>query len=448
MTSVYFVIEILISFIDIYILWKVGELFFDKKEGKTYIYCVVPYFICVIKTVLDYKQITGIWSGIFLFLYFAGQFIYLVMAFEGAVLTKGIVTSAVCFLELLSEVIIMIVGIPLFDLKIQKLQEHGLENIICLLVAKGICIFFLWITKRIRQANWKLMPDVLKSLGFLMAVNMLFVMVIYVLYRNITVVTKEILFLVTGSMLFFIAILNVVVFYNMMSVSEKNYQAFLQIQYMQAQEQQNQNMETVVQNLRQLRHDMNNHMGVLYGLCDTKQYDALRQYLQGIMQMTKEADDIIVVANQPVLSIVLNNKYTLAKEKGIRFTYATQRDTDNTAGKTGDVLLLSEMEQCSLFGNILDNAIEACEKIPEAAQRWIHLTLGKKENGWLIVCKNSYLEKPIFQGNELITKKEDARNHGIGTRTMRSIIKKYNGALEYQVTEEVFQIKIFLQALR
>lgn len=446
MTSVYFIIEILAGFIDIYILWKVGELFFDKKEGKTYVYWMLMYFIGVIKTVLDYKQVPGIWSSIFLVLYFAGQVFYLVMAYEGAVLTKGMVALAVCFLETLAEVIIVIVGIPLLDLKIQKLQEHGLENIICLLVAKGICIFFLWMIKRIRQANWKLMPDVLKSLGSLMAVNMLFVMVIYVLYRNIIIVTKEILFLVTGSMLFFIAILNVVVFYSMMRASEKNYQASLQLQYMQAQEQQNQNMETVVQNLRQLRHDMNNHMGVLYGLCDTKQYDTLRQYLQGIMQKTKEANDIIVVPNQPVLSIILNNKYTLAEEKGILFTYAIQRETNGTAEKTGEVLLLSEMEQCSLFGNILDNAIEACEKIPKAAERWIHLTLGKKENGWQVVCKNAYLEKPVFQGNELITKKEDARNHGIGTRTMRSIIKKYNGTLEYQVTEEAFQIKIFLQA--
>lgn len=446
MTSVYFIIEILAGFIDIYILWKVGELFFDKKEGKTYVYWMLMYFIGVIKTVLDYKQVPGIWSSIFLVLYFASQVFYLVMAYEGAVLTKGMVALAVCFLETLAEVIIVIVGIPLLDLEIQKLQEHGLANIICLLMAKGICIFFLWIIKRIRQVNWNLAPDVLKPLSFLMTVNMLFIIVIYVLYRNISIVTKEILFQVTGSMLFLIAILNIVVLYSMMRASEKNYQASLQLQYMQEQERQNQNMETVVQNLRQLRHDMNNHMGVLYGLCDTKQYDTLRQYLQGIMQETKEANDIIVVPNQQVLSIILNNKRTLAEEKGISLTYTSKRDAVDPTVKTAGVLPLSEMEQCSLFGNILDNAIEACEKIAEATERWIHLTLMEKEDRWQIVCKNAYLEKPVFEGDKLITQKEDAKNHGIGTRTMRSIIKKYNGTLEYRVTEEEFQIVICLQS--
>ena len=108
-------------------------------------------------------------------------------------------------------------------------------------------------------------------------------------------------------------------------------------------------------------------------------------------------------------------------------------------------LPLNEMEQCSLFGNILDNAIEACEKIAQTNERWIHLMLGKKENGWHIVCKNSYLEKPVFDGVHLVTKKSDAKNHGIGTRTMRDIIKKYNGTLEYQITDEEFIVDIFIQ---
>ena len=105
----------------------------------------------------------------------------------------------------------------------------------------------------------------------------------YLLYRNMGNVTKEALFVFMGGVLFLIVGLNIVVFYSMLRASEKNYQVSLQIQYMHAQKQQNTNMEALVQNLRQ-QHDMNNHMGILYGLCDTKQYDVLQQYLKELMQ--------------------------------------------------------------------------------------------------------------------------------------------------------------------
>ncbi len=446
MTLIYFVIEILAGFIDIYVLCKVAEIFLVPKDGRTNVIWVLPYFVGVIKTILDWERVPGIWSSICLILYFVSQFCYLIITYKGKILIKGIITLALGFFEALAEVIVMSVGISLLGLKIQKIQDHGLENVICLLVAKGICIFFQWIIRRIRQVKWSLAPEVLKSLFFLMTVNMSFVMVVYVLYRNITSVTKEVLFLIIGGTILLVAILNIVVFYSMMCATEKNYQASLQFQYMKAQEQQNQNMETVTQNLRQLRHDMNNHLGVLYGLCDTKQYDTLQQYISGIMKETKEANDIIVVPNQPIFSIILNNKRTMAEEKGIRFMYAIQREVSSSAVETDNELPLSEMEQCSLLGNILDNAIEACEKNPQVTERWIHLILEKKEKGWWIICKNAYFEKPVFEGEQLVTQKTDARNHGIGTKTMRSIIKKYNGTLEYQVTEEEFQVKIFLQS--
>ena len=74
------------------------------------------------------------------------------------------------------------------------------------------------------------------------------------------------------------------------------------------------------------------------------------------MQKTKEANDVIVVPNQPVLSIILNNKRALAEEKGILLTYSTQREEIGVIREQMEKLPLNEMEQCSLFGNILDKS--------------------------------------------------------------------------------------------
>lgn len=444
--NVYFFIETLLGFIDIYLLCVFSGCFFERKDNKKNIILVVLYFVSTFKTFVDFEHISGIWSILALILYILLEFVYLQLIYQDSVLQKGLFIAGFTFLGAFSELILLWLGIFVFDFSIVKVQEHGIENIGILLLGKGILVLLLLCMVGVKKkVSVKMQGDNAKAVFFMTGIDMLIIMLTYLLYRNMGNVTKEALFVFMGGVLFLIVGLNIVVFYNMLRTSEKNYQVSLQLQYMHAQKQQNTNMEALVQNLRQLRHDMNNHMGILYGLCDTKQYDVLQQYLKELIQETKEINEVIVVPNQPVLSIILNNKRALAQKKGINLTYAAQTEDIGFAGNEVQELPLTELEQCSLFGNILDNAIEACEKIAISGERLIHLTLGEKENGWHIMCKNSYFEKPICKGNYLITQKSDAKNHGIGTRTMRGIIEKYNGKLEYRITEETFIVDIYIQ---
>ena len=278
-------------------------------------------------------------------------------------------------------------------------------------------------------------------MGIIAGINGVMVIAVYVLYNNVTFITKDTLFVMMSLVLFCMTALNIVVFYTMSKVAQKNHETTLEFQYMQAQEQQNKNMETVTQNLRQLRHDMNNHIGMLYGLCDTKQYDLMHKYLQQMLESTSQANDIIVVQNNQALSVVLNNKRALAEKYNIPFTYGIKKSETSEKLKA---MPLSELETCSLFGNVLDNAIEACKEMPNMADASIKLLINEQENGWQILCKNTYNQKPVFEGGELVSQKSDAKNHGIGTKAMKSIIKKYKGSLKYEVTDEEFGVKIFI----
>ncbi len=200
--------------------------------------------------------------------------------------------------------------------------------------------------------------------------------------------------------------------------------------------QQNENMNILSNNLRSLRHDMNNHIGVIYGLLDTKQYNKLKSYLNGIYKNLQEANDIIIVNNE-ILSIILNNKKHLANEKMIQLvTWIEVKD-----------FILTEIEICSLIGNILDNAIEATDKVPVDAidiDREIKFVCVEKEEGWYIDCKNPFVEAPLITEEGLMTTKKNKESHGIGSRTMQDIIKKYKGTLEYSTDDINFIVKIFI----
>jgi sensor histidine kinase regulating citrate/malate metabolism len=165
----------------------------------------------------------------------------------------------------------------------------------------------------------------------------------------------------------------------------------------------------------------------------------LENYLNDILKETKQANEVIVIPDNPISAIILNNKKKLADEQNTKFELQIKRLSPN--GSFGE-LPLTETEQCSLLGNILDNALEACSKIENITQRWITLLICRNSDEWQIDCQNSYAQKPILSCGQLVTTKKDSENHGIGTKAMQSIIKKHNGTCSYDVTDDKFEVCI------
>jgi len=94
-----------------------------------------------------------------------------------------------------------------------------------------------------------------------------------------------------------------------------------------------------------------------------------------------------------------------------------------------------------LFSNLLHNAFEGAK---EAHDKYVTVKINSKENGLFISIKNSYQQeiKKSFNG-DFITSKADKENHGIGIRLIKSVIKKYEGKVEFSHTNEMFVVLIF-----
>lgn len=106
-----------------------------------------------------------------------------------------------------------------------------------------------------------------------------------------------------------------------------------------------------------------------------------------------------------------------------------------------------DSELCSLFGNLLDNSIEACEKIKKG-KRWIKVQVEKQNRLLFLDISNSIEEKILVRGGKLITNKKDKANHGYGLKGIERIVNKYEGEMSYQVKGNLFKIIItfFLNA--
>lgn len=106
---------------------------------------------------------------------------------------------------------------------------------------------------------------------------------------------------------------------------------------------------------------------------------------------------------------------------------------------------VSDPDLYSLLNNILENALEACEAMPEDSKRMIRLTLARKEPYLYITCVNSKGGNIICGDEELKTTKPDPSEHGFGLWTVKRIVTRYDGIMDVEYDETSFTIALALK---
>ncbi len=135
------------------------------------------------------------------------------------------------------------------------------------------------------------------------------------------------------------------------------------------------------------------------------------------------------------LDLLLGQKALLCEKKGIRL--------DCTADG-GALAFLKPADIYSLFGNALDNAIEAAGRVADPERRCIHIRVSRQGNMVSICAENLYDGTVAFEDGLPQTSKADKRYHGFGMKSIRMIVEKYQGALDVQARDGAFVLSILL----
>lgn len=190
-------------------------------------------------------------------------------------------------------------------------------------------------------------------------------------------------------------------------------------------------MEKLMEQHRIQIHDIKKHLLILSEYGKEQDWESLLRYLNEIsneMNLGKKT----AWTHVRILDMILNQE----KEKAEKFQIEFQIQ-ETVVG----VLPFTDIEICALFGNLLDNAIEACCKI-KYRKKWIAVKLLRKSEMLYIVISNSIETKPEKKNGKLVSDKTDKEVHGYGLKSVQKIIKKYNGEIEYQIKKEEFTVKI------
>ena len=183
--------------------------------------------------------------------------------------------------------------------------------------------------------------------------------------------------------------------------------------------------------VKRLYHDINNHLCCIENLKNNSK--EVNEYISNLKDEIKEFKSIYNTGNM-ILDIILNEKSEICSKKGIEFI------CDINFSK---VNFIKPIDVSSIFANILDNAIEACDKIhDENIKKYIRIKGTISKLYFVIKCENSKVNNIKFKKNKLITDKMDKFVHGIGTQSIKSSLEKYNGELLFEDEKDKFIINI------
>lgn len=215
-------------------------------------------------------------------------------------------------------------------------------------------------------------------------------------------------------------VLNIISLYITISLNKSNRdaeEAKLREQQLRNDVQYAETVRSQYQEIRNIRHDMKQHLVVVSGLQLEGKYNEAQKYISEISSGLERIEMFMDVGNDFV-NAILNSKLSIAKFKGIEVLCSSSSNVDG----------INEYDLCNLIGNLLDNAIEAAEKNDNAV---IEVSIASNKYKLMIKVSNSIAESVLSKNPALKTSKSQRAVHGFGIKSINSISEKYSGNVDF-----------------
>lgn len=175
---------------------------------------------------------------------------------------------------------------------------------------------------------------------------------------------------------------------------------------------------------RKVRHDFKHHIVAIKGFAEKEETQKIREYCDELLVNQHEQQPIPYSGNAAVDGVVYHYMQ-MAQKRKIGF---------ETKGNFA-LVKIKDIDLCVLLGNVLDNAITACENVVE--QSYITLSVKIEGNIVAIMVTNSFDGIVKTEENKILSRKRE-HEEGVGLTSVRDICQKYGGTMKIQYQDQTF----------
>lgn len=182
--------------------------------------------------------------------------------------------------------------------------------------------------------------------------------------------------------------------------------------------------------IKRIRHDEKNLYTAAIASIDSGETEEVKRILSAHLQTISDNKNILNT-NHPAIDAVIQSKLDICENSNIKtdFKYFYKEQ-----------ILVDTIELSIIIGNLLDNSIEACNKLD--SDRWINFLICVENGEINISVENSSI---IPSDKSLKTSKKNKDNHGFGIKNINAISAKYNGLTSFEYGENNFMSYVSLE---
>ncbi|SFS08933.1 sensor histidine kinase [Anaeromicropila populeti] len=365
-------------------------------------------------------------------LVFPIMFIYIIIVsriiFQGSTRTKIFLLIVVYGVSIVIDCVVGGLCLLIKPVSMEHFTEFGVENLAITISARLLNLLLYWIGygmifQKKRCIRWEYLRPII-------ILNLFALTPLVVLFYNRSLIddNSTILLIIIAILLMLEIAVSLYASYTIYQKSALENKAKERIEQMELQLSFYEAITESTNRLRKLRHDIKSHILQISSIAKTEKYVKVEEYIDELYPDIFDSEEVCAIENVFLASIVTQKKKQ-ATRKNIAFT------SEITVSK----FPFSNHELTSLFSNILDNAIEANEKLKDCQKRFIILEINRTQNELNIICKNAISEKPKRDRNgNFLTSKENKLNHGLGMKIIKDIVDKYNGKMNVVLGSDEF----------
>lgn len=183
-----------------------------------------------------------------------------------------------------------------------------------------------------------------------------------------------------------------------------------------------------------LYHDMGNHFSMIQSYLADGKVEEARTYLDRLGK-DRAAYSVERFTGIEAVDYILSQKAAFARQQNVETSIHAEYPKD---------CKIDPVDLCTILTNLLDNAMEACGKLPEASAKILSVTIRRINQFIIIQIANSCIEEPVISKGNFKTSKTDKRHHGWGMKNVRLAVEKYYGTMEHEYNKNMFIVSVML----
>lgn len=185
---------------------------------------------------------------------------------------------------------------------------------------------------------------------------------------------------------------------------------------------------------RRYRHDMINHLMCINFLAKEHKNEEVIDYIQHMQEQMNQIQKKTYAVGNQILDIVTNYYLNMLNSK-ISITIS---------GYADEKLAIDSNILCTIYANLLNNAVEELKKVTEG---YLHIEFLQGDEYFQIKIVNSLSLESQKKDNVLLTEKEDKKNHGLGLKNVQKAVDDNDGKFIINIDKEKFEVIVILKKL-